>query len=174
MLLLMLLHSRSCYRLRCRSAVTPLLLRYISTVAPLSLCCLFCCSVAPAVDPAIATLSLLLSHLLSLHFHSHCRYGVALVSLRYRSVISTPSLRCCSAADSFTPDVAPAIDPAVSPLLLLGLFTVVASRGRIRVTVTISDCQALVSSSSEGCSILQKTVKVEAYEPSILALGGRS
>ena len=38
--------------------------------------------------------------------------------------------------------------------------TVVASRGIIRVTVTIGDCQALVSSSSEGCSTLQKTVKV--------------
>ena len=40
--------------------------------------------------------------------------------------------------------------------------TVVASKGIIRVTVTISDCQARVSSSSEGCSTLQKTVKVEA------------
>ena len=39
--------------------------------------------------------------------------------------------------------------------------TVVASRGIIRVTVTIGDCQARVSSSSEGSSTLQKTVKVE-------------
>ena len=38
--------------------------------------------------------------------------------------------------------------------------TVVASRGIIRVTVTIGDCQALVSSSSEGCSTSQITVKV--------------
>ena len=38
--------------------------------------------------------------------------------------------------------------------------TVVASRGIIRVTVTIGDCQARVSSSSEGCSTSQKTVKV--------------
>ena len=38
--------------------------------------------------------------------------------------------------------------------------TVVASRGIIRVTVTIGDCQALVSSSSEGCLTSQKTVKV--------------
>ena len=51
-----------------------------------------------------------------------------------------------------TPDVAPDISPAVTPLLLLVLFTVVASRGRIRVTVDISDFWARVSSSSEGCS----------------------
>ena len=38
--------------------------------------------------------------------------------------------------------------------------TVVASRVIIRVTVTIGDCQARVSSSSEGCSTSQKTVKV--------------
>ena len=39
--------------------------------------------------------------------------------------------------------------PDVTPLLLLlsiGLFTVVASRVRIRVTVSIGDCQACVSS----------------------------
>ena len=41
--------------------------------------------------------------------------------------------------------------------------TVVTSRGIIRVTVTIGDCQARVSSSSEGCSTLQKTFKVETY-----------
>ena len=41
--------------------------------------------------------------------------------------------------------------------------TVVASRGIIRVTVTIGDCQACVSSSSEGYSTSQKTVKVETY-----------
>ena len=40
---------------------------------------------------------------------------------------------------------------------------VVASRGIIKVTVTISDYQARVSSSSEGCSTLQKTVQVETY-----------
>ena len=41
------------------------------------------------------------------------------------------------------------VTPAVTPLLLLmslGLFTVVASRGRIRVTVAIGDCQAHMSS----------------------------
>ena len=62
-----------------------------------------------------------------------------------------------------TPDVVPATAPAVTPLLSLGLFMVVASRGRIWVTVFICDFQARVSSSSEGCSTLQKTVKVEAY-----------
>ena len=41
--------------------------------------------------------------------------------------------------------------------------TVVASRGIITVTVTIGDCQARVSSSSEGCSTFQKTVKMENY-----------
>ena len=40
------------------------------------------------------------------------------------------------------------------------IHTVVASRGTIRVTVTIGDCQARVPSSSEGCSTSQKTVKV--------------
>ena len=44
--------------------------------------------------------------------------------------------------------------------LLGSKITVVASRGIFRVTVTIGDCQALVSSSSEGCSTSQKTVKV--------------
>ena len=41
--------------------------------------------------------------------------------------------------------------------------TVVTSRGIIRITVTIGDCQARVSSSSEGCSTWQKKVKVETY-----------
>ena len=40
---------------------------------------------------------------------------------------------------------------------------VVTSRGIIRVTVTIGNCQARVYSSSEGCSTSQKTVKVETY-----------
>ena len=44
--------------------------------------------------------------------------------------------------------------------LLGSKITVVASRGIIRVTVTIGDCQALVSSSSEGSLTSQKTVKV--------------
>ena len=41
--------------------------------------------------------------------------------------------------------------------------TVVTSRGIIRATATIGDCQERVSSSSEGCSTLQKTVEMETY-----------
>ena len=47
-----------------------------------------------------------------------------------------------------TPSVAPAIAPSVTPLVLLGLILVVASRGIIRVTVSIGDCWERVSSSS--------------------------
>ena len=61
------------------------------------------------------------------------------------------------------PSVTLAIAPTVSALLMIGFFMVVASRGRIKVTVFIGYCQARVSPSSEGCSTLQKTVKVEAY-----------
>ena len=71
-------------------------------------------------------------------------------------------------------DVTPAIAPIVTALRYLGLILVTSSRGRIWVTVFIGDCQALVPSSSEGCSSLQKTVKVEAYSTSILALSDRS
>ena len=62
-----------------------------------------------------------------------------------------------------TPDVAPAIAPAVTPLLSLGFFKVVASRGRIWVTVFIGDFQARVSSSTDGFLTSHKTVKVEDY-----------
>ena len=62
-----------------------------------------------------------------------------------------------------TPAVTPAIAPIVIALLSLGLFTVVASRSRMKVTVFIGDFQARVSSSLEGRSTSQKTVKVEAY-----------
>ena len=61
------------------------------------------------------------------------------------------------------PAVTPVIAPIVIVLLTLGLFTVVASRVRINVTVFIGDCQERVYSSSEGCLIWQKIVKVEAY-----------
>ena len=174
LLLLLSLRSHSCYRIRCRSAVAPMSLRCRSAIAQLSL---HCCSAAGSVAPFP-----LLSLLLSLRFHfcylSCCRYtvtpsfallslwcrsGVALVSLGYCSVISPPSLGCCSATAAVTDAIAPAIAPAVTPLLLLGFLTVIASRGRIRVTVSIGECQARVSSSSEGCSTLLKTVKVEAY-----------
>ena len=92
--LLLSLRNCSCYCLHCRSAVAPLSLRYCSAVAPLSLFCRFYRNVAASVNPAVATLSLLLSLLMSLHCHSFCHYCVALVSLYYRSVISPPSLRC--------------------------------------------------------------------------------
>ena len=59
--------------------------------------------------------------------------------------------------------VASAVATVSLLLSLLLSLTVVASRGRIRVTVFIGDCQARVSSSSEGCPTSQKTVKVEAY-----------
>ena len=72
------------------------------------------------------------------------------------------------------PAVTPAIAPIVTVLLTLGLFTVVASIGIIKVTVFIGDCQARVSSSSEGYSTSQKTVKAETYYPSILVLRNRS
>ena len=172
--LLLSLRNCSCYRLhccsavapmllRCHSVITPLLLRYPSAVSPLSLRCRFCHNVGAAVASAVATLSLLLLLLLSLHCHYCCRSCVALVLLRYRSVISVLFLYCCSAATAVTPDIAPSIAPSVTPLLLLGLFTVEASRGRIWVTVFIGDCQARVSSPSEGCLTSQKAVKVEAY-----------
>ena len=66
-------------------------------------------------------------------------------------------------APSVTRDIAPAIAHAFTPQLLLGFFTVVSSRGRIRVTVFIGDCPVHVSSSSEGCSTSLKAVKMEAY-----------
>ena len=60
--------------------------------------------------------------------------------------------------------IAPAISLGVTPLLSFGLFTVVASRGRIRVKVSIGDCQARVSLFFRwACLTLLNTVKVEAY-----------
>ena len=61
LLIYLLLSLRCCSC--CSSASTP-------SVTPLSLRCRLCCSAAAAVDPAVATLSLLLSLLLSLHCHS--------------------------------------------------------------------------------------------------------
>ena len=105
--------------LLCRSAVAPLSLRCRSAIAQLSLCCRFYRSVASDVAPAVATLSLLISLLLTLHCHSCCCSDVALLPIRYHSVISPTSLCCCSAASAVTPAVAPAIALAVTPLLLL-------------------------------------------------------
>ena len=108
-----------------------------AAVAPLLLCFRFCCSIVAAVAPTVATLSLKLSLLLSLHCHSCGRSAVALLFLRYHYVISPPLLHCCSASTAVSPAVVHAIAPAITPLLLLGLFTVVASRGRIRVMVPL-------------------------------------
>ena len=139
----------------CRASVAPLSHRYCSTIAPLLSHLLLlrsCTAIAPiswhcrsaAVAPAVATQSLLLSHPLSLCFHAI----VEPLLLRYHF--------CRSVAADVAPDVR-----TVSLLLSLLLsITPVASRGRIRVTVFIGDCQACVSSSSEGCSTSQKKVKV--------------
>ena len=69
--------------------------------------------------------------------------------LRYCSIISLMLLRCCSASAAVVLTVAtlsPLLLLSLLLLLLLGLLTVAASGGRIRVMVTISDCQACVSS----------------------------
>ena len=95
--------------------------------------------VAPAIDPAVTPLLTL---------------GLIAESVDLSQSINDPAV---------TTAITPAITPAATPLLLLGLFMVIASRGRIWVTVFICDCQARESSSSEGCSTLQKTVKVEPY-----------
>ena len=71
---------------------------------------------------------------------------------------------------SIAPDITPAIAPAVTPLLSFGLFRVVDSRGRIWVTVFIGDFGRVCPSPQSGVRLLRKTVKVEAYRPSILAL----
>ena len=129
-----------CYYSFCLSSVAPVVAPAVApAVAPFSLRCRFRRSAAAAVTPAVTTLSLLILLLLPLHCHSCFRSVVAPVSLRCFSVISSMLLSCCSAAAAVTPDVAPAIAPAFTPLLSLGFFTAVASRGRIRVTVSIGD-----------------------------------
>ena len=154
--------------LRCRTTITPLLLRCISAVAPLSN--RYCSTVDPLLllrcRAAVAPLSL------------NCRTAavapdVATQSHRYCTAIAPLSLRCCCCCYAVTPlllhcrSTAAAVAPAaatVSLLLLLLLsLTVVDSRCRIRVTVFIVDCQSRVSSLSEGCSTSQETFKVETY-----------
>ena len=78
-----------------------------------------------------------------------CRTAVAQAQIEYKQFNIELLLLYCHST------VASAINMKVH--------TVVPSRGIIRVTVTIGDCQARVSSSSEGCSTLQKTIKVESY-----------
>ena len=126
--------------------------------SPIHLAC-HCSTVEPILlrcRPDIATLSLC------------CRSAVAPLSRRCRTAIAPLSRRCQTA-------VAPAqrgykkfniellflyCHSTVTSAVNRKFHTVVASRGIIRVTVTIGDCQARVSSSSEGCSTWQKTVKV--------------
>ena len=78
----------------CHIVVAPLLHRYRSAVAPISL---RCCSTA--VAPAFAIQSLLLSPPLSLRCHS----PVTLLSLRCCSAIAQLLLRCRSVAASVAP-----------------------------------------------------------------------
>ena len=141
--------------LRCHTDIAPLSHHYCTAVAPpLLLCC--CADVAP----------------LSLHCLSAAFAPVVATQLhRYRTAIAPLSRRCWTA-------VAPAqrgykqfkiemlllyCNSTVAYAVDRKVHKVVASRGIIRVTVTIGDCQARVSSSSEGCSTSQKTVKVETY-----------
>ena len=118
----------------CRSAVVPLSHCYRSAVAPLlSICC--CADVAPLLYRYFSTVSPMLSLLMSLRSRtaivplllrcccSCCRYAVAPLSLRFRTVVEPLSLRtreninnsklncCCS---TVTP---------LSLLLSIGRFT---------------------------------------------------
>ena len=142
--------------LRCCSVVDPLSHRYRTGIAPLSLrCCRSCCryTVAPLLHRYCSTVNLLLLLLLSIHSRTaiaplsrRCRNAVAPAQRGYKQFNIELLLLYCHCT------VASAVNRKVH--------TVVASRGIIRVTVTIGDCQARVSSSSEGCSTSQKTVKV--------------
>ena len=144
--------SRCC----CRSVVALLSQRYCTAITPLSLrCCCSCCLYA--VTPLLHRYRAAVAPLLSL-----------LLLLRSRTAIATLSHRCLTAVAPaqreykqikiellllyYNSTIASAVDRKVH--------TVVISRGIIRVTVTIGDFQARVSSSSEGCLTLQKTVKV--------------
>ena len=136
----------------CRSAVATLSHRYCSAVAtPLSLRCR--ASVTPLSHRYCSTVAPLLSLLLSLRIRTaiaplscHCRTAIAPAQRGYKLFNIELLLLYCHST------VASAVNRKVH--------TVVASRGILRVTVTIGDCQACVSSSSEGCSTSQKTVKV--------------
>ena len=167
LLLLMLLHSRT--------SITPVLIHCRSA------------AVAPAVSTQLhryrATVAPLMSLLMSLHSYTviallshHCCYtavapALATRSHRYRTAID-PLLHCCRTAVDLAQrrykqfqiellllycqsTVAYAVDRKVH--------AVVTSRSIIRVTMTIGDCQARVSSSSEGCLTSEKVVKVETY-----------
>ena len=136
----------------CRSAVAPLSHRYISAVAPpLSLRCR--AAIAPlshrycsTVAPLLLLLLLLRSRTAITPLSRRCRTAVSPAQRGYKQFnIEMLLLYCHSTASS-------AVNRKVH--------MVVVSRGILRVTVTIGDCQVHVSSSSEGCSTSQKTVKV--------------
>ena len=93
-----------------------------------------CCSVVALMSHRYHTTIVPLSLCCS---HSCCRYTVAQLSHRYHSTVAS------------------AVDRKVHMF--------VASRGIIRVTVTIGECQARVSSSLEECLTSHNTVKVETY-----------
>ena len=139
----------------CRSTVAPLSHRYRSAVAPpLSLRCR--AAIAPLSHRYRFTVAPLLSLLLSIRSRTaiaplsrRCQTTVAPAQRGYKQLKIELMLLYCHST------VASAVDRKV--------YTVVASRGIIRITVTIGECQAHVSSSSEGCSTSQKTVKVETY-----------
>ena len=144
---------------RCCSVVALLSHRYRTGIAPLSLrCCCSCCRYAVTLlsHRYCSTVAPLLSLLLSLRSRTaiaplsrRCRTAVAPAQRGYTQFkIELLVLYCHS-------NVASSADRKVH--------TVVASRAIIRVMVTIGDCQARVSSSSEGCSTSQKTIKVETY-----------
>ena len=120
--------------LRCCSAVDPLPLLSLHCLC----CCPCCCyAIAPNISPSVAPLSFLLSLC--------CRSAVAPLSLRYQSAVTWVFLRCRCCHYCCLSAVAPAVAPTVTPNVAL-FFTVVASRGKIWVTVSIGDCQACVSS----------------------------
>ena len=157
--------------LRCHKAIAPLLFRCrYADVAPLLRCCrtaiapvlLHCCSAA--VAPALATLShryrSTVALILSLLLLILSRTAIALLSRRCRTAVA----RAQRGYKKFNIELMLIYcHSTVASSVNRKVHMVVASRGIIRVTVTIGDCQVHVSSSSEGCLTSQKTVKLESY-----------
>ena len=159
-----------------RSTVEPLSLRCRTDIATLSLCCRS--DVAPLSHrdrSAVATPMLLrccaAATPLSQRYHSTVAPLLSLLLLLRSRTAIAPLSRCCRTA---TAPAQRGYKLFNIELLLLychsiiaaavnhKVHTVVASRSIIRLTVTIVDCQACVSSSSEGCSTSHKTVKVSS------------
>ena len=108
--------------------------------------------IVPVSNLKARKIKTLLSLLIHLDHHQFAAAAVAPSIAPPVALLPLLLLRFCLCRSCCCYAVDPAVAPAVTPLLLLGLFTVVASRGRIRVTVSISDCWALWSSYLEGCS----------------------